>query len=190
MWASAGLWEPATANISSLNLIWTIPVSQERGSVAELGDTGGFREAEDEERCRFLDELLWLQQVFWDTSGGVAAAQMRVPQWETNLIFQMFLTVKTLQYLREGIKFEDRCCIMHSPLKQFMECLISIQPPSCEGSSPASCIMHPTTLPPNRLQHTQTDNGRLILSPLWCHEYWFENTERMLPEGELHLLWW
>lgn len=187
MWASAGLWERATANISSLNLIWTIPVGQERGSVAELGDTGGFGEAEDEERCRFLDELLWLQQVFWDHEWGSSSSTDESSPVGNKSDFSDVFDCKNL---REGIKFEDRCCIMHSPLKQVMECLISIQPPSCEGSSPASCIMHPTTLPPNRLQHTQTDNGRLILSPLWCHEYWFENTERMLPEGELHLLWW
>lgn len=94
-----------------------------------------------------------------------------------------FSDVFDCKNLREGIKFEDRCCIMHSPLKQVMECLISIQPPSCEGSSPASCIMHPTTLPPNRLQHTQTDNGRLILSPLWCHEYWFEKHRANVTRG-------
>lgn len=107
----------------------------------------------------------------------VGEYRLELPRQETSLIFQMFLAVKTLQYLRKGIKFEDWCCTMHCLLKQVMECLISVQPPSCEGSSPASCIIHPTTLPPKRLQHTQTDNRRLILSPLWCHEYWLENRE-------------
>lgn len=102
--------------------------------------------------------LEWV--IFWEMRvGEVAASQMRV-----GLIplvsdfcrcFQLEHEKKALQWFRQENRFDCRCCIMHTLLKQVVERLVSTQSPSYEGSSPASCIIYSRT-PPSQKAATQT----------------------------------